>query len=123
MIPRDKFDELAILRLQLSTREEIIPLLPELLGWIQDMNWPIASKMAELLRAYPVETAPHIKEILKGTDSIWKYWCLLELIQPMNKDHQLLFKEDLLRLIHHPSKDDQLEEVDEVAAEILEMMR
>ena len=123
MIPRDKFDELAILRLQLSTREEIIPVLPELLGWIQDMNWPIASKMAELLRAYPVETAPHIKEILKGTDSIWKYWCLLELIQPMNKDHQLLFKEDLLRLIHHPSKDDQLEEVDEVAAEILEMMR
>ena len=123
MIPRDKFDELAILRLQLSTREEIIPVLPELLGWIQDMNWPIASKMAELLRAYPVETAPHIKEILKGTDSIWKYWCLLELIKPMNKDHQLLFKEDLLRLIHHPSKDDQLEEVDEVAAEILEMMR
>ena len=123
MIPRDKFDELAILRLQLSTREEIIPVLPELLGWIQDMNWPIASKMAELLRAYPVEKAPHIKEILKGTDSIWKYWCLLELIQPMNKDHQLLFKEDLLRLIHHPSKDDQLEEVDEVAAEILEMMR
>ena len=123
MIPSDKFDELAILRLQLSTREEIIPVLPELLGWIQDMNWPIASKMAELLRAYPVETAPHIKEILKGTDSIWKYWCLLELIQPMNKDHQLLFKEDLLRLIHHPSKDDQLEEVDEVAAEILEMMR
>ena len=86
------------------------------------MNWPIASKMAELLRAYPVETAPHIKEILKGTDSIWKYWCLLELIKPMNKDHQLLFKEDLLRLIHHPSKDDQFEEVDEVAAEILEMI-
>lgn len=119
MIPRHKFDELAMLRLQMSSREEIIPILPELLVWIQDMNWPIATKMAELLRAYPMETMPHIKEILKGTDSIWKYWCLLELVQPMSKDYQLFFQEDLLRLIHHPSVEDQLEEVDQIAAEIL----
>ncbi|MGN7117190.1 DUF5071 domain-containing protein [Lysinibacillus odysseyi] len=122
MIPRDKFDELAMLRLQMSTREEIIPILPELLVWIQDMNWPIAAKMAELLRAYPEETVPHIKEILKGTDSIWKYWCLLELVKPMNRDHQLVLKEDLLQLIHHPSDDDRLEEVDVLAAEILKMV-
>lgn len=121
MIPRHKFDELAVLRLQLSTRKEIIPILPELLVWIQDMNWPIAPKIVELLRAYPIETAPHIKEILKGTDSIWKYWCLLELVQPMSKEHQLLFKDDLLRLIHHPSEDDRLEEVDQIAAEILKI--
>lgn len=122
MIPRDKFDELAMLRLQMSTREEIIPILPELLVWIQDMNWPIAAKMVELLRAYPEETVPHIKEILKGTDSIWKYWCLLELVKPMNRDHQLVLKEDLLQLVHHPSDDDRLEEVDMLAAEILEMV-
>ena len=121
MIPRHKFDELAVLRLQLSTRKEIIPILPELLVWIQDMNWPIAPKIVELLRAYPIETVPHIKEILKGTDSIWKYWCLLELVQPMSKEHQLLFKDDLLRLVHHPSEDDRLEELDQIAAEILKI--
>ena len=122
MIPRDKFDELAMLRLQMSTREEIIPILPELLVWIQDMNWPIAAKMVELLRTYPEETVPHIKEILKGTDSIWKYWCLLELVKPMNRDHQLVLKEELLQLSHHPSEDDRLDEVDVLAAEILEMV-
>lgn len=121
MIPRHKFDKLAVLRLQLSTRKEIIPILPELLVWIQDMNWPIAPKIVELLRAYPIETVPHIKEILKGTDSIWKYWCLLELVQPMSKEHQLLFKDDLLRLVHHPSEDDRLEELDQIAAEILKI--
>ena len=85
------------------------------------MNWPIAPKIVELLRAYPIETAPHIKEILKGPNSIWKYWCLLELVQPMNREYQLFFKEDLLRLIHNPSEDDRLEEVDYIAAEILKI--
>ena len=75
-LPKDKFDLEAVKKIKNLSRSEIIFLLPKLLEWIQDMNWVIAPKIAELLLEYPNEIIPHIKKVFETEDDIWKFWCL-----------------------------------------------
>lgn len=56
LLPKDKFDIDKVEKLKGLNRGELIPLLPELLKWIQDMNWPIAPKIAKLLLEFPNES-------------------------------------------------------------------
>ena len=44
-VPKDKFDEDACGKLFLTSDKEVILALPELLEWLQDYNWPVASKV------------------------------------------------------------------------------
>ncbi|WP_019155429.1 DUF5071 domain-containing protein [Robertmurraya massiliosenegalensis] len=48
-LPRDKFDFDCVKQLKSLNRSEVIPLLPVLMEWIQDMKWPIAEEVSELL--------------------------------------------------------------------------
>ncbi|WP_253896093.1 DUF5071 domain-containing protein [Solibacillus sp. R5-41] len=57
---------------------EVIPLLPQLLEWIQDMNWPVAEPVLEVLLQYPTKLIPHVEEVLLGNDDMWIYWCLVK---------------------------------------------
>lgn len=80
MIPKDKFDIAAVELLKNATASEVVPLLPELMTWMQDMNWPVAQPVVELLLNYPNEMTPLVDEVLKGEDDMWIYWCLQELV-------------------------------------------
>lgn len=80
MIPKDKFDVEAVERLKTLPANELVPLLPELMTWMQDMNWPVAKPVVELLLTYPNEITPLIDDVLMGEDDMWIYWCLVELI-------------------------------------------
>ncbi|MFJ6211704.1 DUF5071 domain-containing protein [Lysinibacillus sp. NPDC092081] len=53
-------------------RDKILPLLPNLLEWIQDMNWPVASSILELLLTFPEEIVPHVQNVLSSDDENWK---------------------------------------------------
>lgn len=63
MIPKDKHDIAAVEFLKAADTEVVIPLLPELLEWVQDMNWPVAEPMVELLLQYPNELTPLVDEV------------------------------------------------------------
>ncbi|WP_342573428.1 DUF5071 domain-containing protein [Solibacillus sp. FSL K6-1781] len=80
MIPKDKHDIAAVEKLGTMEVESVIPLLPQLLEWVQDMNWPIAEPMVELLLHYPNELTPLVEEVLLGDDDMWIYWCLVEIV-------------------------------------------
>ncbi|MER1956503.1 MAG: DUF5071 domain-containing protein [Solibacillus sp.] len=80
MIPKDKFDVEAVERLKTLPANELVPLLPELMTWMQDMNWPVAKPVVELLVTYPNEMTPLIDDVLAGDDDMWVYWCFVELI-------------------------------------------
>lgn len=41
-LPRNKYDFERVNQLKKMDRTELLPLLPGLMEWIQDMNWPIA---------------------------------------------------------------------------------
>ena len=80
MLPKDKFDINAIEQLRNKDAQQVIPLLPQMLEWIQDMNWPVAKPMVELLLNYPNEITPLVANVLWGEDDMWIYGCLIELV-------------------------------------------
>ena len=80
MLPADKFDIEAIEQLAAASAQKVIPLLPQLLTWVQDMNWPVAEPALNLLMQYPTEITPLIEDVLLGDDEMWKYWCLERIV-------------------------------------------
>ncbi|MCM3115722.1 DUF5071 domain-containing protein [Neobacillus sp. MER 74] len=117
--PKDKFDIDTVDKIKELNREEIISLLPKLLEWIQDMNWVIAPKIAELLLDFPNEIIPHIRKVFETEDDIWKFWCLEVLVKKLPSEPITMLKNDLIRLAEKPSEGEKLEEVDVKAKEIL----
>ncbi|MHA6529406.1 DUF5071 domain-containing protein [Paenibacillus sp. BAC0078] len=79
-LPRDKSDYRSVEMLARSEGSLVIPLLPELLTWVQDMNWPIAIDIVEILLKYRTETIPHVKTILAQHETGWTYNILMHLI-------------------------------------------
>jgi hypothetical protein len=122
LLPKDKFDIETVGKLNGLSREEIISLLPKLLEWIQDMNWVIAPKIAELLLDFPNEITPHIRKVFITEDDIWKFWCLEVLVKYLPADSIKVLKNDLIRLAERPSEGEILEEVDVKAKEILKQL-
>ena len=80
MLPADKFDIEAIELLAAAPAQKVIPLLPQLLTWVQDMNWPVAEPALELLMQYPTEITPLVEDVLLGNDEMWKYGCLERIV-------------------------------------------
>ncbi|HLO11824.1 MAG TPA: DUF5071 domain-containing protein, partial [Pseudoneobacillus sp.] len=94
-----------------------------LLEWIQDMNWPIAKEVADILITFPEELTPLIKKVLATDDDIWKYWSLTYLVKRMQLEHRKLFLIELTKLVEFPSPEEKLEELDELALEILKELK
>lgn len=118
-LPRNKFDFERVNNIKKMEKKDIIPLLPGLLEWIQDMNWPIAPEVTEILIVFPKEMVPHIKNVFSTNDDIWKFWCLEYLVKKFPPSYRDLLKGDLMRLIEIPTEGEKLEEVDKKAKEIL----
>lgn len=121
-LPRNKYDFERMNQLKKLNREEILPFLPGLMEWIQDMNWPIASEVSELLLKYPAEIVPLIKEVLATNDHVWKYWCLEILVKRLPEGFRKQFESELMRMVERPSEGEKLEELDVTAMEILRGM-
>jgi DNA-binding cell septation regulator SpoVG len=73
-------------------------IIPELLQWIQDMNWPGAEEIVDLLITIDDEIVPHVKQVLRSRDGIWIVWLLTEVASKWNKDLLGRIKEDLFEL-------------------------
>ena len=86
------------------------------------MNWPIANEVAELLLTFPNEIVPLIKDVLATNDDVWKYWCLECLVKKLPIELQIQFQSELLRIIEKPTEGEKLEELDEIAMEILRVI-
>lgn len=118
LLPRDKHDTAraeAIIQLGFPAVE---PVLPALLEWMQDMNWPVARILQPFLASIGVALAPHIRNILETEDHIWKYWVLLAIVAKSD-ELQAALEPELDRIAHQPTPGEQTEEVHIVAREIL----
>lgn len=76
LIQKDKFDIATADKLSNYSYDEIRLIVPDLLIWIQDMNWPVAGPISKYLQSISEYLTDDIVMILKGTDDIWKYWSL-----------------------------------------------
>lgn len=119
LIPRTKMDYERVELLKNASKEKIVPILPELLEWLQDMNWPIAQDIEDIIANYEEYLIPHIRAVLKTKDGSWKYFLLHGLINRLSNEKLLELKPELLQIKFSPTNDEQLEELTEQIDELL----
>jgi hypothetical protein len=93
-------------------------ILPALLMWVRDMNWPIAGTVCRFLASVGAPLAPRLREILDGDDGVWKCWIIGGVIGS-NAYLFHLFKEELARIAGKPTPAERAEELDERARDVL----
>ncbi|MBZ4034348.1 DUF5071 domain-containing protein [Flavobacterium sp. 17A] len=116
LIPKDKFDFETVEKLKSYTFDEIEPIIPDLLEWLQDINWPISTSVKELLIPFTEKISSEIIKILQGKDEIWKYW-ILQFFGKTIKNKLVL--DEIKRITKNPTKAEIEEEVYEIAHEII----
>ncbi len=119
-LPTSKFDIQSIEHLREIPFDLVRPLLPHLLTWLQDSNWPIAKRMATYLLMFRHEIIPEIKWVLEGNDDRWKYNCITGILHELPHDVVKPLFPVLERIAYHPSPSEMEEDVHEVARECLQ---
>jgi hypothetical protein len=119
LLPKDKHDHEAMERLQKLPIQELVPLLPELLEWVADINWPIARDAIDLLLTAPEHIVEPIRDVLRTTDDGWKNNCLHYVIPHLPVEQRRQLKPDLERIAHQPTEDEIEEGTRDMAQELL----
>lgn len=117
LVPKNKFDSSNIERLKHLTDNEIEPILPSLLEWIQDCNWPVAGDILPVLALHQSALVPLIHRVLSPheKDDIWKYW-IITCLAPLFSDESInCILSDIQRIAKSPTQGELREEVHEAA--------
>ena len=119
LIPRHKSDVERARAVVAAGYPAVAPILSRLLEWLQDYNWPVAQVLAPFLAAIGSPLIPHIQHVLDTDDDIWKYW-IISTIMHNSLELATAYKIELQRLAYLPTQGESIEELDEVAREVLE---
>ena len=95
------------------------PILPELMEWLQDINWPVAHVLAPFLATIGLPLVPYIRQVFATNDEIWKIW----VIQALVKTSPAVFTavaNDIQQMAYTPPKTEEEEELQETAQEVLD---
>ena len=98
------------------------PILPDLLVWMQDCNWPVAHTLTPFLASIGSPLIPHIKRILETNDEIWKYWIIIHIMRK-SREVAKAFRGELERLAYSSTESEFKEELNEVAQITLQQVR
>lgn len=117
LVPKNKFDNSDIEKLKQLTDEEIEPILPCLLEWIKDYNYPIAKELLAVLELHQIALTPLILNVLslEEKDDIWKYWIITSLLPLFSNTNIEPFLPAIKRIAENPTQNEIREEVDEAA--------
>ncbi|WP_407309950.1 DUF5071 domain-containing protein [Desulfosporosinus sp. SB140] len=95
--PREKsYWESAAMVLNNIGYPRVRQVLPKILAWLQDLNWPGAKEVAEFLLNIGRPVVPYVREVLRGNDEIWQYWVLECLVNHWSIDLITEIKDELL---------------------------
>lgn len=92
--PQNKFDFDYIERLSEDPPQAWEHLIPELLTWQQDVNWPIFGVVQTLLLRNPTGLIEPLRDVFRGEDEEWQF-NTLSLVGEMSTEVRKLLKEDL----------------------------
>ncbi len=117
-LPRDKHDTQNAHALVALRWEELQPLMPHILEWVQDANWPVAAVLLPYLAGIGPRLAPYVQTVLASDDEPWKYLVLQRIVRP-SPGLALALEGELRRFARAPTLAELEEGVAEVAREIL----
>jgi len=108
MVPKSKFDTSLVDQLRKISKEEIKLIIPELIFWISDANWPVARPIADILLEYPDLIQPYLEEHLSEheVDDELKYNIIILILPnlPVNIQNELV--KFIERICINPTKDE-----------------
>jgi hypothetical protein len=119
-LPKDRHDQAAVQRAADLGFPALNPILPQLLAWGQDINWPVTRPIFALLAQAGPEIVPHLQAIFRSDDAIWSYWIVADLTPRLASPIWDLIAADIHRMATNPTAAERKEEVDLVAAEALQ---
>ena len=122
LLPVDKTDAAAASKVVAIGFPSVEPVLPRLLEWLQDMNWPVAQILQPFLASIGPPLAPHIRAVLATDDDVWKYWVIQGVVGKSTELAQVL-KPELERLAHSPTDGEIEEGVSEISAQVIKKVR
>ncbi|WP_298115111.1 DUF5071 domain-containing protein [Flavobacterium sp.] len=117
LIPKDKGDYKTAQNLKKHNISKLKSIIPKLLEWIQDMNWPISVIVAEYLVDNFSEIENEIYPILNTNDDIWK-WNVINIFKDLIGDEKSI--ELIKRIAENPTEMEKLEELDLLCKEVIE---
>ena len=97
---------------------EVEPVLPQILEWLQDLNWPVAFVFRRFLIEIGAPLAPYVRAVLLTNDDRWKYSLMIGVVRDSPRMAQAL-RQDLERIARTPTAGELAEEVSEVSALVL----
>ncbi|KAF0246308.1 MAG: hypothetical protein FD180_796 [Planctomycetota bacterium] len=115
---RHKSDEESLQQLRQLGYPAVGPLIPHLLEWIQDPNWPVCLQVTEFLASLGRPALPEIRKVLLGSDDIWKLSCLY-LLRRMDPKFAMELRPEISRIASSPTPGEASEEVSEEARGLL----
>ncbi|SEB73073.1 DUF5071 domain-containing protein [Bradyrhizobium erythrophlei] len=118
LLPKDKMDTERAKAIIALNHAEVEPLLPALLEWMQDINWPVAQVLQPFLARVGRPLAPHVRNVLETDDDVWKGWVLRHIVAE-SPELQAMLGGDIERLANHPTPGERAEELDILAKELL----
>jgi len=118
LLPKDKHDLERATALVSIGYPTVAPLLPDLLEWLQDGNWPVAHVIGPFLASIGAPLTEEVRRILQGQDHLWRYWILLCVVAHSPELATNLYPE-LVKIAEGDAVDEDEKEVKEVAKEIL----
>ena len=121
-MPSSKFDVDSAERAVTCGWPGVEPVLPQLLEWLQDYNWPVAHIIAPFVARIGDPIVPYLRPILDGDELLWKYWIINAVLAdaPLTVVEQ--FQPDLERLVGDPTPGEVGEELPDVAKPVLDRL-
>jgi hypothetical protein len=116
LIPKDKDDTETAEKLKNYSYEELKSIVPDLLVWLQDGNWPISKTVSEYLQSICENISNEIFEVFKTNDMEWKYYMILR-FGPLTNDE--LIQNEIIRIAKKPTDLEIESELNEIAIEIM----
>lgn len=122
MLPRTKYDLERAATIVAIGYPAVAPVLPELLEWMKDMNWPVAKIIAPFLATIGAPLAPFVREIFSTDDTMWKEWILRDLIEECPALFDAV-RSEVRRIAFGAARDEDEESVKSVALKVLDAFR
>lgn len=118
VLPRDKDDFARVDMLVALGYPTVGPVLPHLLTWLQDINWPIAGRLGSFLASIGAPVVPLVRQVLRGDDDIWKHWVIRAVVMDLAPVVAGELRADLERLTAVESEEDVHLDAAEVLARL-----
>jgi len=121
LLPASKFETEKAARVVSLGYPGVEPVIPQILEWLQDLNWPVARVFQPFAASIGAPLAPHVRLILKTDDGCWKHSVLSGVVAE-SFELAACLRTELERLASSPTPIESQEKVNVVASEILSRM-